>query len=280
MQTLNLTEKIDRLPTSWGYQQRLAFQDIRAGLIMWRVWLLLGWQDVKLRYRRSTLGPFWITISMAVTIYTMGFLYGVLFKQNMSTYYPFLAAGLLSWSLISTIICESTNIFIEAERFIKQMKQPYSLFIFRAITRNFIIFFHIILAFIPIAIFFKISLNLNSLYFFLGLFLIWLNGVSYSTILATLGARYRDLTQLINSLVQIIFFLTPIIWSPKLLPENLKFIVELNPFAEFIELLRNSLLGLPLSEFNLPIVLGITIVGLCFSFLLFAKYRSRIVYWL
>lgn len=278
MQTLELKESLSQLPADC--QRQLALEDIKKGLSMWRVWMLLSWQDVQLRYRRSTLGPFWITISMAVTIYTMGFLYGVLFKQDLSHYYPFLAAGLLSWNLISTILCESTTIFIESERFIKQLKQPYTLFVFRAVTRTFIIFLHNILVFIPIAIIFQIKFNWNILYFLLGLALIWINGISYSTILAIFGARYRDLTQLVNSLVQIIFFLTPILWSAKLLPKNLAYIAQYNPFADFIELLRNSLTGEPLSEYSLPIVLGITVFGLFFSFTLFVKYRSRIVYWL
>ena len=82
----------------------LAWNDIADGLKSWRIWLLLAWHAVKLRYRRSTLGPFWITISMAITIYTMGILYGHLFKINLAVYYPFLATGILGWNLISLIV--------------------------------------------------------------------------------------------------------------------------------------------------------------------------------
>lgn len=280
MQAVNLKEKSARRLSSSHLQRNMALQDITGGLAMWRVWLLLSWQDIKLRYRRSTLGPFWITISMAVTIYAMGFLYGVLFKQDLSVYYPFLATGILSWGLISTIICEGPSVFIDSERFIKQMKQPYLMFIFRMVIRNFIIFFHNIVVFIPIIIIFHVKINWNILYFLLGLLLVWINGVSYSTILAILGARYRDLSQLISSLVQIIFFLTPILWSSKLLPKNLQFIVQYNPFAEFIELLRNSLLGMPVDALTLSVVFTVTLLGICLAFPLFIKYRPRIVYWL
>lgn len=280
MQSIDSKEKIRNSISPLNIQRKKASEDIQTGLAMWRVWLLLSWQDIKIRYKRSTLGPFWLTISMAITIYSMGFLYGVLLKQDLNTYYPFLAAGLLSWGLISTILCESTSIFIESEKFLKQMKQPYSLFIFRTMTRNFIIFFHNIVVFIPIALIFHVKINLNSLYFFLALFVIWINGISYSCILAILGARYRDLSQLVTSLVQVIFFLTPILWSAKLLPENLQFIVQYNPFADLIELMRNSLLGLPTDSFSLIIILAITALGISIAFPLFIKYRSRIVYWL
>src|SRR5438477_7497650 len=98
----------------------LAISDIKDGLRGWRIWLLLSWQDIRLRYRRSSLGPFWITLSMAISIYTMGFLYGHLFKADLRNYYPFLAAGMLTWNLIYILIVDGTNAFIEAEDYLKQ----------------------------------------------------------------------------------------------------------------------------------------------------------------
>lgn len=258
----------------------LALEDIRDGLKNWHIWLLLSWQDIRLRYRRSTLGPFWITISMAITIYSMGLLYGKLFKMNLADYYPFLATGMLTWSLVSTITVESTSIFVESESFLKQMKQPYSTFIFRTVARNFIIFFHNIVVLIPIIIFFHLKLHIETLFIFIALPLLWLNGIAYGTILAILGTRFRDLVQMTNSLVQVIFFLTPIMWSPSILPAYYSFIVNLNPFAQLVGLLRNPLLGLPLTSYTIIVVLAITLVGLGLAFLLFARYRSRIVYWL
>jgi ABC-type polysaccharide/polyol phosphate export permease len=258
----------------------LAFADLKEGLKNWHIWQLLSWQDIKLRYRRSTLGPFWITLSMAITIYTMGLLYGRLFKMDLTEYYPFLATGMLTWSLLSVVITDSTNIFIESENFLKQMKQPYFTFVFRAAARNFTIFFHNILVLLPIIIFFHLKITPYTLLVFVALLIIWLNAVAYGMILAILGTRFRDLPQMVNSLVQIIFFLTPIMWSPATLPERYRYIVELNPFAQFVELLRAPLMGAPLPAYTIAIVLAITLAGLIVAFFLFAKYRSRIVYWL
>lgn len=258
----------------------LAYKDIKDGLKKWHIWLLLGWQDIQLRYRRSTLGPLWITLSMAITIYSMGLLYGKLFHMELRDYYPFLAAGMVTWSLISTLIIEGTNTFIEAEGFIKQMKQPYSVFIFRVVTRNFFIFFHNLLVLVPIMLIVRIPLTLNFLFIFLGLAFIWLNAVTYCSILAILGTRFRDLPQMINSLVQVIFFITPVLWSPKVLPERYLFVADLNPFAQFLEIIRNPLLGMAPSTHALIMVLLVSIVGLVLVFLLFAKVRARIVYWL
>jgi len=265
---------------SLNSKYRLALTDVRDGCKEWRIWLLLAWQDTKLRYRRSTLGPFWITLSMAVTIYTMGLLYGRLFKMDLSHYYPFLATGLLAWGVISSLLTESGSIFLEAEQFIKQVKQPYSVFIFRAVTKCFIVFFHNILVFVPIILFFKVPLNFYTLFIFLSLAILWINGVFYGVVFAILGTRFRDMVQLIISIVQVIFFLTPILWSPSILPDKYQYIIKLNPFAQFVELLRNPLLGSLPSAYTLFFITVVTLLGFVVSFVVFSCYRARIPYWL
>ncbi len=258
----------------------LAFTDIKDGFSKWNIWILLSWQDIRMRYRRSTLGPFWITLSMAITIYTMGLLYGHLFKMELAHYYPYLAASMLGWSLISSLLTDGSGIFIENEHFLKQIKLPYITFILRATARNFIIFFHNIFVIIPIIIFFHVSVNLFTLLFLVGLLVIWINAITFGTILAILGTRFRDITQLINSLIQVVFFLTPVMWSPAILPEKYQYLVKLNPFAQFLELLRNPLLGTPPSAYAFAVTLAITLVGIAGSFFIFARYRARITYWI
>lgn len=275
-QTSHGTIPIDALNSKY----QLALADIRDGLKQWPIWLLLAWHDVKTRYRRSTLGPFWITISMAVTIYAMGLLYGRLFNMDLAQYYPFLACGLLGWSLISTLLTESTNIFVESENFIKQIKQPYSIFIFKNVTRSFIIFFHHIIILVPILLYFNIKINAYTLFFLLSLVVIWLNAVTYGVMLAILGTRFRDIVQLVNNLIQVIFFLTPIMWAPSVLSERYHYIIKFNPFAQFMELFRNPLLGMLPSAYALTYIAFITLFGLGIAFVLFMRYRSRIAYWL
>jgi lipopolysaccharide transport system permease protein len=258
----------------------LALTDIKDGIKSWRIWLLLSWQDIRLRYRRSTLGPFWITLSMAITIFTTGFLYGKLLKIDLHQYYPFFAVGMLMWSFISTSITEGTRIFVDSENFLKQMKQPYSTFIFRTVSRNFIIFLHNSIIFIPIIIFLHLKVNLIMMLSLFGLFLMLLNALTFGMVLAIFGTRYRDITQLITSLVQVIFFLTPIMWSAAVLPERYHYAVNWNPVAQFIEMVRNPLLGILPSVHAIVMTLLITVFSLVFGFYIFAKYRARIAYWL
>lgn len=264
--------------TYQNYQ--LAWDDITEALKSWRIWLLLAWHEVKLRYRRSTLGPFWITLSMAITIYTMGILYGHLFKMDLALYYPFLATGILGWNLISLIVNDATMTFVNADQFIKQMKQPYIFFIFQSVTRNFIIFFHNILVLVPLILFFHLKINWNSLFILISLLVLWINAVSYSMILALLGTRFRDIPILVASLIQVVFFLTPIMWSPSILPTHYHYIIDFNPFAQFMELFRSPLLGSLPSNYALFTTLSFTVLGFFSAFVIFSRYRARIAYWL
>src|SRR5258708_2503583 len=117
------------------HQSALALADIRDGLRLWPIWMMLAYQDIKLRYRRSVLGPLWLTISMAITVYTMGFIYSSIFNTDIASYFPYLAAGMLSWTMVSSIVTELTDGFTVSEPLMKQIKLPYTLYIHRIVSR-------------------------------------------------------------------------------------------------------------------------------------------------
>lgn len=271
----------DELPNVAPDQKALAWKDIKGGFANWRIWLMLAYQDIKLRYRRSILGPFWITISMAITVYSMGFLYSHLFHTEVAEYFPFLVAGMLGWSLISTMVIEYTDGLVASDGLIKQIKLPYSLYMHRIAARNVMIFFHNILVFVPILVIFhtRVKLDWHTLLLFPGLAIIYFNALSYGLILSMIGARFRDVPQIIKSLVQVIFFVTPVMWAPHVLGGRI-YIVDANPFYAFIELVRAPLLGTVPTLKNLLMVAVVSLIGILISSVLFTRYRARIVYWL
>src|SRR3990167_3970079 len=231
---LNIDER-ESLPDAC--QKNLAYDDLVSGIKSWRVWMLLAYQDIQLRYRRSVLGPFWITMSMAITVYSMGYLYAHLFHQELANYYPFLVTGMLTWTFISSIITEVTDGFIASEGMIKQIKLPYSLYMHRIVTRNLLIFFHNLAVMIPIVIIFHETSKVNwyTLLLIPGLLIIYVNTISYGLIICMIGSRYRDINQVVKSLLQVIFFLTPIMWTPDVLGPDKQYIVYLNPLYALIE---------------------------------------------
>ena len=252
--------------------------EIREIVKSWRIWLLLGWQDIRLRYRRSYLGPFWITLSMALMIYSMGLLYGGLFHMDLKTYFPFIAGGLLAWNLISTTVIEATNAFMESACYLKQIKLPHSTYILRILTRNYIIFFHNIIAILPLIFFLKIRVNMFLL--FGGLFITGLCCFSYGMIIAMLGARFRDVKQIIISVMQIIFLVTPIMWMPQMLPQRFRFAITYNPFQHLIEIVRSPIIGQTTSFQSIWIVLIGTVIGWVFMSWLLLRAKHRVVFWI
>lgn len=263
-------------------QTQLALADIKDGLKKWPIWLMLAYQDIKLRYRRSVLGPFWLTLSMAITIYTMGYIYSHIFRAEMSTYFPYLAGGMLAWTMLSTMVSEFTDGLTIAEHLMKQIKLPFTLFIHRIAARNIIIFFHNIVVIIPIMLYYHetTKVNLNMLLLVPNLLLIYLNAITFGLILGMTGARFRDISQIVKSLIQVVFFVTPVMWLPQALAENNRWIIELNPFYALIELIRAPLLGSVPTLNNYLFTAGMTLTGIVIAWVLFVKRRARIVYWI
>lgn len=261
-------------------QTGLAILDVIEGARAWRLWGLLGWQDIRQRYRRSKLGPFWVTISMGAMVGGMAMFYPALFHTGVPDYIPFLALGFIVWGLIGSLVTESCSAFIEAESIIKQVQLPLSLYVYRVVWRNLIIFAHNIVIFVVVAIFFRIWPGWLDLLALPGLFLICLNGVWIGILAGLVSARFRDVPQIVASVMQIAFFLTPIIWQPKSLPGGGSLLLDLNPFYYFLELVRQPLLGHELTLYAWLMVLATTLCGWTAAFLMYRRYRRRIAYWL
>src|SRR4029453_11646207 len=98
----------------------IAITDLRESLSSWRLWSLLGWIEIRQRYARSAVGPFWLTISMAVMIASIGAVYGTLFGQELREYLPFLSVGLVMWFLLAQIVNEGSTVYIHSAHYIRQ----------------------------------------------------------------------------------------------------------------------------------------------------------------
>src|SRR5438309_10366730 len=87
-----------------------------------QIWGMLGWDDIRQRYRRSVLGPFWITLSMGIFILLLGVIYSRIFGVDIAVYLPYLTLGYILWGFISQTTMDSCGAFQEGERIIKQIK--------------------------------------------------------------------------------------------------------------------------------------------------------------
>ncbi len=266
------------VPGSRSWQR--AFGDLGAGWRQRSLWGYLGWQDIKQRYRRSVLGPLWISISMGVIATAMGILYGALFGEPVHTFLPYVATGLLIWNFVNGCILEGSEVFIANEGLIRFLPAPISLHVYRLLWRQTLFFLHNLVIWLLLVIIFPQPLSATVLLALPAFLLLVINGLWLALLAGIIATRFRDIPPIIASLTQLLFFMTPIVWSYERLKSNpLAAYVELNPVMHFVEILRQPLLGQPIVWRHWAVVGVITVVGCAVSLVCLRNYRSRVAYW-
>lgn len=260
-----------------------ARRDLVDGFNRRELWLHLGWQDIKQRYRRSVLGPFWITIATGTTAVAMGGLYSKLFHLELSEHLPYVTLGLIIWNLINASILEGADVFVANEGLIKQLPTPLSVHVYRLVWRQMILFGHNIVIYLVIAIIFPKDWSWADLSFIPALLLIMLNCVWVSLCFGILSTRYRDISPLLFSLVQLLFFMTPIIWNDATLEAQgagrWRTIIELNPLLHYLDIVRAPLLGAPQELHHWVVVIVLTVIGWITAAVALRQFRARVPYW-
>lgn len=262
---------------------KVAFRDVESGIRKYQLWTFLAWQDIRQRYRRSVLGPFWLTLSTGVMVFMMSILYGRLFNLPLDVYVPFLSAGTIVWTLIASLLNEGCSSFMAADSLIKQVRIPLILHVFRMVWRNCLIFFHNAVILIPVWLIFDKSFSIFALLEVLGALLaIAINGLWIGVLLGALCTRFRDISQIVTNLVQAVFFVTPVMWLPSILEGRgiTRWLVTSNPFFHFIEIVRVPLLTNQVPWESWRVVISITLVGIILGMLFLGRFKNRIAYWL
>ncbi|MBF5012909.1 ABC transporter permease [Burkholderia pseudomultivorans] len=256
----------------------LALTDLKQSIESWRLWTLLGWLEIRQRYARSRVGPFWLTISMGVMIASIGIVYGTLFGQKMSEYLPFLAVSLVVWNVFAQTIQEGSLAYINSSAYIRQASTPKLIYVFQVMWRNLIVLSHNFVIVVVLFAIFGVK-NWEVVPLFIPAMLVYLaNALWISMLAGLLSARFRDLPQIIAALVQVAFYVTPVIYKPSAL-SRFTFIVEFNPLAYLIELVRTPLIGEAPTLMMWGVTIGMALVGLPFALLLTGRYLKRIPYW-
>jgi ABC-2 type transport system permease protein len=263
---------------------RKAADDLIGGWKQRQLWGHLAWQDIRQRYRRSVLGPIWITISMAVTAVALGVLYAGLFQNDLSVQLPYILVGFIVWAFISGCISEGSEVFITNEGLIKQLPAPLSVHVYRLVWRQVLFFAHNMIVYAVMFVIFPQPLGWASLTVFPALVLLTVNGAWVALLLGIVTTRFRDMAPITQSLVQLLFFLTPIVWIYQDLLDNPAVadrarLVEFNPLLHFIEIVRQPLLGEEQHLRHWIVVLVITVVGWALTFAVVRRFRSRVAYW-
>ncbi|MGH3878632.1 MAG: galactan export ABC transporter permease subunit Wzm/RfbD [Actinophytocola sp.] len=283
-----------------------AWDDIREGFSQRELWGHLGWQDIKQRYRRSVIGPLWITLSMAVTAAGLGLLYSTLFNADIRTFLPYITVGFIVWNFMLGCLTEGTDTFIANSGLIKHLPAPITVYALRTVWRLTLMFAHNLLVYFVIVAIFWVDLSrpgyvmtpngsgqpgidATILLAIPAFVLLAINGGWVAILFGIISTRYRDIPPVIVSLSQLMFFMTPIVWTTddltRLTPNGGEppawriLVAELNPLYHYVQLLRAPLIGNTQSWHHWAVVGALTVVGWSLALLAMRNYRSRVSYW-
>ena len=153
-----------------------AWDDLVEGMSKSWMWSAMAMQDIRMRYRGSLLGPFWLTISMVIMIAAMGLIYSRLFNMEINRYLPFLTVGLVIWSFVSTVIIEGCQTFLSAQNVITQVRMPFSVHAWRTVCRNLIVLAHNMVIVPLVLIIFHVSVDWTVIVIVPALAILTING--------------------------------------------------------------------------------------------------------
>ncbi|WP_297547324.1 ABC transporter permease [Amycolatopsis sp.] len=280
-----------------------AVADLKDGFNRRELWLHLGWQDIKQRYRRSVIGPFWITISQGITALGLGLLYSQLLDTSISTFLPYITTGFIVWNFILGCVTEGTETFIANEGLIKHLPAPITIYVFRTVWRQTLMLAHNFLIYLIVVVVFwgaitkhgytisaggtpQPGLSWTALLAIPGFFLLALNAAWLTVVFGIISTRFRDLPQVVSSLINLAFFATPIVWSTDILEKKFAnaaswrgYVAELNPLYHYVQVVRAPLIGAEINWHSWVVVGGLTVLGWSLAMVVLRNYRSRVSYW-
>jgi ABC-type polysaccharide/polyol phosphate export permease len=209
----------------------------------------------------------------------MGGVYATLVKVDIASYLPYVATGLVFWGLIATALTESCSAFIDNEAIIKQVALGRFTYILRMMARNLIVLMHNAIIIVIVLVIIQVPQSWALLMLIPGMLLVIVNLGWIGYVLAIIGARFRDIPQIVQSAVQILFFVSPVIFRPSQLPANHP-VILFNPIAWMLEVLREPMLGVWPSAFAYTALIVMMVVGWAFALVFAGRYAQRVVYWL
>jgi ABC-type polysaccharide/polyol phosphate export permease len=263
----------------WNVLEGSGIKDIRKAVALLPLIAFMARGDLRARYKRSVLGPLWLTLGTAIGVLGLGIVWSELFKIEPKTFVPALTAGLILWQFLSGCIIEATTTYWRQAAIIRNISVPLSIHPIQLVIKHLINFAHNLPVFVAVIIFFDVPVTVHTLLIIPCVVLIAANLLWIVLLFSTLGARFRDLEYLVAAAMPMLMFLSPVFYRPHYIPISGKYI-WLNPFSHFIELARYPLLGSSPPAFVVLTNLLFCLLGWIFTILVFNAKRDRIAYWI
>ncbi|MFN9279790.1 MAG: ABC transporter permease [Betaproteobacteria bacterium] len=256
-----------------------AARDIVDSWNRWGVWLRLGFSDTASKYRRSILGPLWLTLGMGITVAGLGTFWSLIWKTDIASFFPYLTAGLLLWGFIVGALVEGCVCFAQQASVIRAAPLPLFIHPLRLAVKLLITFSHNVLVFVAVAIIFKVPVGSGMVLVVPGMVLLFAFAVGAALTLGIVGARFRDFPPIVEAVVPLLFFITPVLWFRSALGAQAHF-ADFNPFTHLIAVVREPMLGHVPTALNYAVACGLVVVVWLVGLPLFARARTRLSLWI
>ncbi len=241
-------------------------------------WRALAAGDIRSKYRRTFLGPWWITATNGLTALIMGLVAGRFLGADTKTYLPHFMVSVTIWNFISSSLSESCYTMINAGGMIKAVDMPILIHVMRMVQRNLIVLLHNIAIIPAIWLIFPWPLGFRTLLFLPGLAIVYVFVVGASTVVSMVCVRYRDVPPVVAAILQLLFFISPIIWMPSQIHGG-ELIVELNPIAYLLAITRDPVMGGTPGLMDWTFSVGFVAALTAAMIYVYTRYRSRVVFW-
>lgn len=258
--------------------RRIAINDIVQTFKLLDIVSFMAFSDVKARYRRSVLGPLWLTLGTAGGSAGLGFVWSELFRMDATTFVPTLTAGLILWQFISGAITEATVLFGRQASIIRNLNLPLAIHPVQLLLRQLINLAHNAPVFFLVALALDFPITTVTWLALPGIVLVTLNLLWLALLVGILGARFRDIEYFTSMIMPLLMLISPVFYRPNFLPFSER-IMWLNPFSHFIEIVRYPLLGEFPPLFVVTTNLFMLVLGGYITLWLFDRKHNRIAFW-
>ncbi|CFR05148.1 ABC transporter permease [Yersinia frederiksenii] len=245
----------------------------------WNLVLHLSWTEIKVRYARSAIGPFWLVLTTAISVLGLSYIWSILFNMDKEVFIPSLTVGLVIWQFLAACINEAPNCFAVYSSTIRNYTHPVWIYPTALVIKNFIIFLHNLVILVVVLVIYPPDFGWATAMIFPALLLILLVLTQITTILAFLGARYKDLGAAIIAFMSIVFFLSPVIFIPNQLGVK-EYLMWFNPFSYLITIIRDPLIGHVSGGFVYLVTIIFMFIAAALMHFLLMRYRYRVLYWI
>lgn len=258
---------------------KATFFDLLEGFLMWRLWINIAWHGLHQRYKRTWIGMGWIGLSFALFIIVKISIFGPLSNKPIEFYAVNLGVGFLAFRFISNSIVGGGSLFVGSQNWIKSEPLPLSVHIYKLVLNNLIIFFFSGVPVVVLCLFFGV-INVNFLLSFPIVIAVYaINAAWVATIMGIICARFRDILHFTGTVMQMLYFATPILWVAPETGFRAK-VALYNPLTHYISIFREPILSGSVPLQSWLIVGVITVCGLVLTFFTFARSRLKLIFWL